>query len=304
MSRVPIGAMFRRERPPEELITFARFCEDIGLDELWVVEDCFWAGGLTAASAALASTSSITVGMGIVPAVARNPSIAAMEMAGIARMFPGRFVAGFGHGVADWMRQIGALPDSQLAALGETVALVRRMFAGERVTTTGAHACAEDVELVFPPVVRPPILAGVTGPRSIEAMAAVADGLLLPEGSSPAYVRAACARLPAGAPCVVYSLFAVADDAAAAHDQVRVAVDRFAATGLDERLAKLGVVEHVPAEERIARYAIAGSSAECAAAIDRLVAAGATSVVLVPQFDDHEQQLAAAMTEIVPLLGR
>lgn len=296
--------MFRRERPPEELITFARFCEDIGLDELWVVEDCFWAGGLTAASAALASTSSITVGMGIVPAVARNPSIAAMEMAGIARMFPGRFVAGFGHGVADWMRQIGALPDSQLAALGETVALVRRMFAGERVTTTGAHACAEDVELVFPPVFRPPILAGVTGPRSIDAMAAVADGLLLPEGSSPAYVRAACARLPAGAPCVVYALFAVADDAAVAHDRVRGAVDRFAATGLDERLAKLGVVEHVPAEERIARYAIAGSSAECAAAIDRLVAAGATSVVLVPQFDDHEQQLAAAMTEIVPLLGR
>ena len=57
--------------------------------------------------------------MGIVPAVARNAAITAMEMAGLGRLFPGRFVAGFGHGLASWMQQIGALPPSQLAALEE-----------------------------------------------------------------------------------------------------------------------------------------------------------------------------------------
>ena len=41
--------------------------KSLGLDELWIVEDCFWAGGLTAVSAALASTDHIGVGMGIVP---------------------------------------------------------------------------------------------------------------------------------------------------------------------------------------------------------------------------------------------
>ena len=57
--------------------------------------------------------------------VVRNAAVAAMEMSGVARLFPGRFIAGFGHGVADWMRQIGALPPSQLAAFDETVDAIR-----------------------------------------------------------------------------------------------------------------------------------------------------------------------------------
>ena len=124
------GVMFRRERPPEELQPFARFVQTAGLDELWIVEDCFWAAGLSAVTAALAATETLTVGLGIAPAVARNPAITAMEMAGIARMFPGRFVAGLGHGVADWMRQIGALPASQLAALDESIDAIRRLLKG------------------------------------------------------------------------------------------------------------------------------------------------------------------------------
>ena len=57
--------MFDRGRPPEELEPFARDVEATGLDELWVVEDCFWTGGLTSAATALASTTSLTVGLGI-----------------------------------------------------------------------------------------------------------------------------------------------------------------------------------------------------------------------------------------------
>ena len=41
--------MFRPERPPEELPEFARAAERDGFDELWLVEDCFLAGGLTMA---------------------------------------------------------------------------------------------------------------------------------------------------------------------------------------------------------------------------------------------------------------
>jgi 5,10-methylenetetrahydromethanopterin reductase len=303
-TRVRYGAMFRRERPPEDLIGYVRCAEALGLDEVWIVEDCFWAGGLTAVSAALASTERISVGMGIAPAVARNAAITAMEFAGVARLFPDRFIAGFGHGLASWMEQIGALPPSQLAALEETIDAVRRLLEGEQVSTDGRHVRLSDVRLVFPPTTRPPIVVGVTGPKGIDLTARVADGLLLPEGSSPSYVRAAVERLGRPAACVVYVLFSVDDDTEVARAKVSAAVDEFAPGDVDGRLAKLGIVESVEAADRIDRHAVAGTPAECARAIDALVAAGATSVVVVPQPLDHEEQLRRFTTDVLPLVGR
>jgi len=307
---VRLGAMFRRERAPEELVSFAREVDALGLDDLWIVEDCFWAGGLTAAAAALAVTDRIAVGMGIVPVVARNAAITAMEMGGLARMFPGRFTAGIGHGVASWMGQIGAMPPSQLAALEETIDAVRRLLDGERLSVAGRHVVLDDVQLVFTASPRPPIVVGVTGPKGIDVSARVADGLLLPEGSSPAFVRAAVQRFgrPAECPaeCVVYVLYAVDDDAAVARSMVAASVDEFAAAGVDDRLSKLGVDEHVDGHDRINRYAVAGTPADCATAIDALVAAGATSVVVVPRADDpgaQDAQIRRLVTDVVPLLS-
>lgn len=297
------GVMFRRERPPEELIEFARFVQDAGLDELWIVEDCFWAAGVGAVTAALAATETLTVGLGIAPAVARNPAITAMEMAGIARLFPRRFVGGLGHGVADWMRQIGALPASQLAALDESMDAIRRLLDGESVTTSGRYVHLDDVQLVFPPSPRPPIIAGVTGPRSIDVAARVADGLLLPEGSSPDYVRAARARLRGDAHCVVYVLFAVDDDSERARASVREPIDRFAPGGRDERLALMGPSVEVDQDARADRYAVAGTPTECARAMERWLRAGATSVVIVPCADDHEQQVSRLVHEVLPFVS-
>ncbi|MCB0998974.1 MAG: LLM class flavin-dependent oxidoreductase [Acidimicrobiales bacterium] len=303
---VRYGAMFRRERPPEQLTGFAREAEALGLDEIWIVEDCFWAGGLTAVSAALGATERVHVGMGIVPAVARNAAITAMELSGIARMFPGRFVAGFGHGVAAWMRQIGALPTSQLAALEETIDAVRRLLDGESITVSGRHVALDDVRLVFPPAQRPPIVVGVTGPKGIDLAGRVAEGLLLPEGSSAPYVGAALARFGRPAACVVYVLFAIDDDPEVARSMVASSVEEFAPGDRDERLAKLGIDEAVVAGERVDRYAVAGTPADCARAVDALVASGATSVVVVPRADDpsaQDAQIARFVREVVPLVG-
>jgi 5,10-methylenetetrahydromethanopterin reductase len=299
-----IGVMFRRHLPPERLAGFARRVEDEGFEELWVVEDCFWAGGMTAATAALAATDRLTVGLGIAPVVARNPAIAAMEVGGLARMFPGRLIAGLGHGVKGWMGQIGALPHSQLAALEETVVAVRRLLAGERVSVRGRHVLLDDVALVFPPDVVPPVVCGVTGPKSLELTGRAAEGALLPEGSSPAYVRAAVERMgnPA-ATCAVYVVFAVSDDPLEAQTAARESLGGFARGGRDERLAQLGIFEEVPDADVVRRYAVAGTPDDCAAAIRALERAGAQSIVLVPAGHDIEAQLTRAAREVLPLIA-
>src|SRR5690349_7147682 len=133
MSR--IGVMFDRDLSPEDLPAFAAAVEEAGADDLWVVEDLGWAGSISSVALALAATSRI--GIGITPAPLRSPALLAMELAVLARVHPGRVVAGLGHGVAEWMRQVGVEPKSKLAMLEETILAVRGLLQGEMVTLDG-----------------------------------------------------------------------------------------------------------------------------------------------------------------------
>jgi len=73
-----IGVVFPAHAPAEDLPAFAARAETLGYDELWVIEDCFLSGGLTLATAALAATERIHVGVGLLPAAVRNAAIVAM----------------------------------------------------------------------------------------------------------------------------------------------------------------------------------------------------------------------------------
>ena len=87
-----IGVLMPGDTRPADMMAYARRAEDLGFDTLWVVEDCFLGGGIAETVAVLAATSSITVGIGILPAAARNPAFAAMELATVVGLFPGRVI--------------------------------------------------------------------------------------------------------------------------------------------------------------------------------------------------------------------
>lgn len=190
-----VGVMLPREVPPADVTRVARAAEDAGFDELWVVEDCFFTGGLTTATLALAATDRISVGLGILPALARNAAFTAMELATLAGAFPGRLHAGIGHGVTSWMDQVGARPASWLTSLRETTDAVRELLHGREVTTSGSYVSLDGVALEFPPVDPPLVSLGVRGPRSVEVAGAHADGLVLSEPCAPAYAASARTRL-------------------------------------------------------------------------------------------------------------
>src|SRR3989442_7856327 len=100
-----LGIVFRPQYAPERLRAVAEAADSFGLDELWLWEDCFDEGGISSAAAALAWTQRLHVGIGVLPVPLRNPALAAMEVATLCRMFPGRIEVGLGHGVQDWMAQ-------------------------------------------------------------------------------------------------------------------------------------------------------------------------------------------------------
>jgi alkanesulfonate monooxygenase SsuD/methylene tetrahydromethanopterin reductase-like flavin-dependent oxidoreductase (luciferase family) len=267
-----LGVVARPERAPETLVEVARSAERAGYDELWLWEDCFLTGGVAAWATALAATERITVGLGVMPTPARNVAFAAMEIATLARLHPGRVHAGFGHGVDAWMRQVGAKPASQLALLSETVEAVQALLAGATVSVEGRYVRLRDVALDHPPAVVPPVSVGVRGPRSLELAGRCADGTVLDAGSSPGYVRWARERIAAERPhrLTVFLWCAPAGAARAAAEQ-QVAW----------RLATGGPQAEALAGEPDPVAAVVAAGPDDRAVAD-LRAAGADSVVLVP----------------------
>ena len=133
-----VGAIFTPYSPPEALRAAAHAAEESGVPELWLWEDCFRESAFAAASAVLAWTTHLRVGIGVAPMPLRNVALTAMEIATLERLFPGRLIPGVGHGVLSWMGQVGARVASPLTLMREYVPALRvapRRRGGQRRRT-------------------------------------------------------------------------------------------------------------------------------------------------------------------------
>ncbi len=124
---------------------------------------------MSIASALLAWTDRLPVGIGVLPVPLRNVALTAMETAALHRLFPGRVTVGVGHGVQGWMGQVGARVESPLTLLGEYLQALRGLLRGERLTVDGRYVKLDDVALDWPPLTPPPVLAAAAGPRTLAA---------------------------------------------------------------------------------------------------------------------------------------
>lgn len=288
-----LGAVFRPQLAPERLRSVARTADETGLDQLWLWEDCFREGGISTAAAALAWTGNVRIGVGLLPVPLRNVAVTAMEVASLHRMFPGRVIVGVGHGVQDWMGQVGARVESPVTLLREHLVALRALLGGERVTTEGRYVRLDDVALDWPPEhTGGGVLAGATGPRSLRLTGEAADGTILTAATNAEGVRKARQLIDAGReaagrgagphPVVVYLLTATGAGAAG----------RLRAELADEGL------------ESVPDLGVAGDAGAVAKAVERLAEAGADTVVLQPTADepDPEGFVRFVAEEVRPLV--
>ncbi len=284
-----VGAIVRPEVPTDRLRGIARAADEAGLAELWLWEDCFWDGGVATVTAALAWTERVRVGIGVLPVPLRNVALTAMETAALERMFPGRLVLGIGHGVQDWMGQVGGRVESPLTLLREHLDALRALLRGERVTTEGRYVRLTDVQLGRPPVPPPAVLAAAMGPRTLRLAGEAADGTVLDSSATVADVRRARELVDEGRA------------AAGRTDAHPIVVFLKAATGS-------GAAERLAAE--VARTGqdpatgVAGPPAALAAAVAELAAAGAATVVLEPTADEPDPEgFVAVAAEVGAVSG-
>ncbi|WP_308287445.1 LLM class flavin-dependent oxidoreductase [Cryobacterium sp. 1639] len=331
-----IAVMLPRDLPAGQFLAYARRAEELGFDEIWVVEDCFFRGGIAQAAAVLGATTHIRVGIGILPAAARNTAFATLELSTLAELFPGRLLVGIGHGMPGWMRQSGIWPASPLGMLGENLDLIRTLLQGDTVTVTGRYTSTDAVGLASPPSTVPPVLAGVRGPKSLALAGAAADGVVLAEPVTPEYLAAAINALDAGAAAgsehgfpqlrqplgarhiVAYNVAAVHEDPATARAAVRPALEWIGDPDWAPHIRVLPFAEEFAAlragsadraefarnlpDDWVDQLAVVGTAASARRRIDALHAAGATSVVLLPAGDDPGKALEslAAVLSVAP----
>lgn len=306
-----LGIIFHPRFPPETLASYARRAEAAGFDELWLWDDCFLPGAFTSAAIALAATSTLKVGIGLIPVPAYNPLFTAMEITTLARAFPGRFIPGFGHGVGPWMKQIGAAPKSAMKAIHETLTAVRQLLNGERVTMRGDWVNLDQVQMQLTPTVMPPLYVGAMREKSLRLAGQLGDGTILTSMSSPDYIRWALAHIQAGMTesgrdnhrVVVYLDAKVNPNGQSARDALRRALAarlpwdtaQMRAHGIAEETAAFaqlhsasGTAAHAIPDEWLDAFTAAGTPEQVAQAVRRCAEAGADTVILQPLNGDTD----------------
>ncbi len=281
-----VGCVYRPQFAPERIGTAAAAADAAGLDELWLWEDCFLAGGISAAAIALAHSSRLTVGVGVLPVPMRNVAVTAMEIATLARAFPGRVRIGMGHGVLDWMAQIGERVDSPMTLFREYLTCLTALLRGEPVTFDGRYVHLDDVRLDWPPDPGTEVLAAATGPRTLRLSGELASGTVISGGTTPDALRSAVAHIRSGL------ARRPASQRAAPHSVVTYLL---CTTGPNARQDLLDEIRHWQLDPD-SDVGVQGTADDIATGARRWLAAGADTIILQPTAD-------TAIEEFVEFVG-
>jgi len=289
-------------------------------------------------------TERLTVGWGIISPFTRHPIQVAMdarvtqEAAG-----PDRFRLGFGASRI-FMKEIGADDVKPLNPARDSVRIVRGVLAGGPFDYDGpafsAHVPGLAADADAPRGQVPIYIAG-TGPRMQEYAGEEADGLLTASITTPEFVRYSYANMARGAAkagrdpqqidlgCTIVA--SIDEDRAKGREGAREIAGMYLANKVQNiqgsadvllELAGLTQQEIRPVAEametggRLAAAAavsdeilekckpIAGTPADCVAAIESYRGAGCTHVMLELWGQNRERQIELFATEVLPRLDR
>lgn len=163
-----------------EYVAIARAAEEVGFDYLGLGDHLLYRGdgrperGPWDAWTMLSGLATVTSRVRLGPLVAclgfHAPGIMARMAAAVDEISGGRLVLGVGAG---WnraeFRAFGLPYEARASRFEEAFEIVRRLLAGERVTSAGRHWRVEDAVLLPRPARRPWLMVGSTGARVLRA---------------------------------------------------------------------------------------------------------------------------------------
>ena len=325
--------------PLDEMLESARVMDRAGMDTIWLAEAYPWwrkhgmeGRSSTVTSALIArATERITVGWGIISPFTRHPVQAAMDARVVQEAAgPGRFLLGFGTSKI-FLNNARMQTRKTLGPMRDAVAIVRGVLGGQEFQYEG-EAWSADVPALqdeaHTPREVPPVYVAATAPKMQALAGEIADGCLTPSITTPAFVRYTCDNVAADVDIgctVVASIHETDRDTG--RDGAREIAGMYLANkvqniaGAADTLLDLAgidpeeirpVADAMEQGGRLAAKAkvsdalldkckpIAGTPADCIAAIEEYKDAGCTHVMLELWGDDRDEQIRLFGEKVLP----
>lgn len=184
-------------------LEWVRYAESNGVEGVWQAESRLVRDAIVPMAAYAAVTQRIKVGSGVINNWTRNIGLLAATFLTLDDLAPNRILCGIGAWWDPLARNVGIERRKPLAAMRETVELLRRLLRLERVTYHGEFHHLDGVELDVVHGRREPrhvpIIIGATGPSMLELAGEIGDGVLLNYCVPVEYNDTALEHLEAGA---------------------------------------------------------------------------------------------------------
>src|SRR2546429_7375408 len=329
--------------PLDEMLASARAMDEAGMDTIWLAEAYPWwrKHGMEARSSSgvgalmARDTKRLTIGWGIIAASTRHPVQAAMDARVVQEAAgPGRFILGFGTSKI-FLNNTRSQTTKTLGPMRDAVEIVRGVLSGRRFEYDGdtwsadVPALAEDADA---PREVPPVYVAATAPKMQALAGEIADGCLTPSITTPAFVRYTRTNVAADIDIgctVVASIHA--SDRERGRDGAREIAGMYLANkvqniqGAADTLLDLAGLEQMEirpvaeAMERGGRLAakakvsdalldkcrpIAGTPADCIAAIEEYRDAGCSHVMLELWGANRHEQIRLFGEKVLPQFRR
>jgi len=166
------------EEPTPRFIEQVKLAELLGYDAFFHADEKWTRDVYVRLAQAAAHATRIGLGISVTDPFTRHPALTAQAAATLAEASQGRLRLVLGAG-SHFETLPGYRVRKPAVAIREAIELMRRLWAGERVTMDGEIVKFRAGRLDFDPEVTPPIYVAGRGPKVLETAGAVADGVLI-----------------------------------------------------------------------------------------------------------------------------
>lgn len=184
-------------------LEYARYAEKRGFEAVWQAESRLVRDAIVPMAAYSAVTEHLKVASGVINNWTRNIGLLASTFLTLDDLAPNRVICGIGAWWDPLAKNVGIDRQRPLTAMKETVLILRRLLAMERVTFDGEFIHVNGIELDVVHGRREPrnvpIMIGATGDQMMELTGEIADGAVLNYCVPPEYNIKALELLEKGA---------------------------------------------------------------------------------------------------------
>jgi 5,10-methylenetetrahydromethanopterin reductase len=184
-------------------LEYVQYAEKRGFEAVWQAESRLVRDAIVPMAAYAAVTEKLKVGSGVINNWTRNIGLLASTFLTLDDLAPDRIICGIGAWWDPLAQNVGITRSKPLLAMKETVTVMKRLLAMERVTFHGEFVHVDGIELDVVHGRREPrhvpVFIGATGDKMMEMAGEIAEGVVMNYCVPPEYNYKALDLLAKGA---------------------------------------------------------------------------------------------------------